>query len=398
MKLLFASLLCHRDVQIFQFNWFCMRAHLDHGFDIPHLILSDGSLSEQDISELELLPNVFVEKEPIIIYDAPKAVLLGKLECLKRGFEKYSAERVVVFDCDIFFYKNWDADLRKIISERVVVMRDWGSSLGPEAQKYFDYFGIREDLTTPNCNTGIISIRTEDYHLIDEKLKMHLKNPFKVQEDQGIIFAAFYGNIKYVNNIVCVITGAENYPKLWQWVLSQNGAHLMGMRTRIKGLKSLVEYSLEKLPAYLPLKQFTPIQKHVGWGLMEYDTYNFSHPLQKLPTTFKGEYVTNAMYLHGGSEVVWEIPTRCHRFSTTPVCMDTGIPENTKYVTINSIKYSLNKPIDVPISGRLEISTHQGPGTHFAFLEPRILLDNSLESVNLDEQIMSQMQFGVNME
>lgn len=361
-----------------------MRAHLDHGFDIPHLILSDGSLSEQDIAELELLPNVFVEKEPIIIYNVPKAVLLGKLECLKRGFEKYNAERVVVFDSDIFFYKNWDADLRKIVSERVVVMRDWGSSIGPNVRQYQELFGVGEDLTTPNCNTGIISVKAEDYHLIDAVLEKHIKTPFMMMEDQGAMVAAFHGHLKYVEGIKCVINNAENIPELWEWVLKQRGAHLMGMRTRPKGLGSLVDHSLQALPDVIHLSQFTPIEKYISWGLMEYGTYNFTASLQKIPSTANGKYITDALYLHGGSEVTWHLPPQFSHFTSKVVCMDTGIPENISFVEINGIRHKLNSDVDIYLNGKLTIKTQHGPGSHIALLQPNLHVFK--EPPNLEHQ------------
>jgi len=351
-----------------------MRAHLDHGFDIPHLILDDGSLTDEDVKELEQLPNLFVGRDPITIYNVPKAVLLGKLECLKRGFEKYGAERVVVFDCDIFFYKNWEADLRSIISKQVVVMRDWGSSLGPNVDKFYELFGVKEDLTTPNCNTGIISVKAEDYHLIDEKLQMHIDKPFLIMEDQGIMIAAFHGNLSYVDGIKCVISNAENNSLLWSWVLQQRGAHLMGMRTRKKALESLVEHSLRALPDFIHLSQFTPIEKYISWGLMEYGTYNFAAELQKIPSTANGQYITDALYLHGGSQVKWHLPRRCNIFTSKIVCMDTGIPDNVPYVYINGHPYPLNSNVEIPLEGSLEIKTLDGPGSHIALLSPKLLV------------------------
>jgi len=361
-----------------------MRAHLDRGFDIPHLILSDGSLTEEDRAELEQLPNLMVEEEPIVIYDVPKAILLGKLECLKRGFETYKAERVVVFDCDIFFYKNWDADLRKIVSEKAVVMRDWGSSLGPNVKQYKELFGVGEDLTTPNCNTGIISIRAEDYHRIDTALETHLKTPFMIMEDQGIMVAAFHGELSYVEGIKCVINNAESNSDLWQWVLSQRGAHLMGMRTRPNGLSSLVDHSMQALPDIIHLSQISPIEKYISWGLLEYGTYNFNAELQKIPSTFEGKFVTDALYLHGGSEVTWDLPPRITEFTAKVVCMDTGIPENIPYVEVNGKPFQLNETINVRTWGKLKIRTGHGGGTHIAFLKPELHVSKS--PPNLEHQ------------
>ena len=383
MKLLFASLLCHRDVQIFKFNWFCMRAHLDHGFDIPHLILNDGSLTQEDIKELCDLPRVIIEEDPITIYDVPKAVLLGKLECLKRGFEKYKAERVVVFDCDIFFYKNWDADLRKIVSERAVVMRDWGSSIGPNVDKFYQLYGVREDVATPNCNTGIISVLSEDYHLIDAALQKHFEDTFLIMEDQGIMVAAFHSKLSYVEGIKCVINNAENIPELWEWVLSQRGAHLMGMRTRPKGLKALVDYSIENLPRTIHLSQIEPSEKHISWGLMEYGTYNFNVGLQKIPSTCNGNYVTDALYLHGGSKVTWKLPKSINRFKASYVgCMDTGIIDNVPYVIVNGMNFARTGSIDITLDGELTIETLDGPGSHVAIFSPQL-------QIAMEEPILS---------
>lgn len=375
MKILFASLICHRDVEIFKFNWFCMRTHLDRGFDFQHLLLNDGSLTDEDKIQLQELPNVILDPNPITLYDVPKAVLLGKLECLKRGFGIYSADRVVVFDCDIFFLRNWESDLRKILTERTVVLRDWGSSIGPNVDKYFKLFGVKEDLTTPNCNSGIISVLKEDYHKINEKLKLHIKNPFMIMEDQGALIAAFHGQLSYVNNIMCLINNIEYNTKEWEAILTKNAVHLMGMRVRSDALKSLVKTCLNNLPNYLHLSQFEPINKFISWGLMEYGHYNFSHPLQKLPTTFNGEYVNDCLNLHGGSNVSWSLPERCTKFTTKIVCLDTGIPSNVKPIKINDKYYYLNEEINIPVHGKLEIITQDGQGTHLAFLEPRVYLD-----------------------
>ena len=65
VKLLFASQLIHRDVDTFIFNWFCSRANLGDGFSIPHLVVSDGSLTAEDRSRLKKLPNVIVEEAPM---------------------------------------------------------------------------------------------------------------------------------------------------------------------------------------------------------------------------------------------------------------------------------------------------------------------------------------------
>lgn len=375
MKILFASLICHRDVEIFKFNWFCMRAHLDHGFDFQHLLLNDGSLTTEDKEQLQKLPNVLLDPNPITLYNVPKAVLLGKLECLKRGFEKYQAYRVVVFDCDIFFLRNWESDLRKILTNQTVVLRDWGSSIGPNVDQYFDLFKVREDLTTPNCNTGIISVLKEDYHKIDEKLKMHISKPFLLMEDQGLLVAAFHGQLSYINNIMCLINNIEFNKKSWEFALTKNAVHLMGMRVRPDALKSLIKACLNNLPNYLHLSQFEPFTKFISWGLMEYGHYNFSHPLQKLPSTVNGEYVDDCLNLHGGSYAIWSLPSRCNRFTTKIACLDSGISSNIKPIKINDNFYNLNDQVDIPLNGKLEIFTQDGQGTHIVFINPIIYID-----------------------
>jgi hypothetical protein len=381
MRYAFTSLLCHRDVEIFKFNWFCMRAHLDHGFDILHIIVSDGSLTEEDVATLEALPNVSVEEDPIEILtgsdgkSVPKAPLLGKLQCHKRCFDNHDVDRAILFDCDIFFFNNWESDLRKILTERAVVLRDWGGSLGPNGEQYTKLFGVYQDETTTNCNTGVIGLNKEDYYLVEEKIDLHLKDTFMIMEDQGIIFAAFYGNLTYVNGIKCVINGAENRFDMWPHFLRQNAIHLMGMRTRPEGLKQSIDHSLKSLPTILPLRNFTPIEKNVSWGLLEFGHYSFKARLQKIPSTVDGKYVNEAMYLHGGSSLKWKLPDRLNRFTTQFVCMDTGIKENVRPAVINGKEYTLGEEIDIELNGSLEISTQHGPGTHLAFIKPRLWVD-----------------------
>jgi hypothetical protein len=373
MKYLFASLLCHRDVEIFEFNWFCQRVHLNKGFDIRHLILSDGSLTSEDKEHLRRLPGVIIEEEPATIYDAPKAILLAKLECLKRGFENHGADRVIVFDADIFFLRSWEADLRKMLTERAVVLRDWGSSLGPNVAQYRKLYGVHEDASTPNCNTGVISIKKEDMWRIDKTLHTHLANPFQIMEDQGVVFAALYGNLSYANGIACVINNAEFNPQLWDWVVRQNAAHLMGMRTRGHGIRILMQEAIQNLPAEVPLKEITPASQEIGWGLLGFDTYNFKVPLQKVPSTCGGEFRTDSMYLHGGSRVTWKVAPyfgdfRCDKL----VCADTGIPSSIPYVLVNGQRFHLNDKISVSLKGSLTIQVPHGSGSHAVFICPRL--------------------------
>ena len=81
--LLFSSLICHRDVDIFILNWFTMRVHLTKGFDIPHLILHDGTLTAEDKLKLEKLTKVVVLDKPVVLHPVPKPVYLAKLMQLK---------------------------------------------------------------------------------------------------------------------------------------------------------------------------------------------------------------------------------------------------------------------------------------------------------------------------
>lgn len=372
MDLLFSSLICHRDVKVWAFNWFCSRIHLDHGFDIPHLLLNDGSLTEEDIKFLNGLPNVWVDHQPIYLYDVPKPKLLGKLQCIERGFQKYNAKRVVVLDCDIFFFENWDSELRKICASEAIAMRDWGSSLGPNVNQYKQLFGIHEDQTTPNCNTGIFSTTPEHWHRVEAALQKHLNTPFLIMEDQGIWFAAFYGRLQYINNIKCVINGAETIPDLWAWVLRQKGAHLQGMRVRPQGFQALVEHSLKNLPEQIPLQQIEPQRKHISYGLMEQDTYNFNSPWQCLPSKSQGKYITDAIYMHGGSWALWELDKRFTKFTTKIIAVETALLESIKMVTINDQEYPLWSEIDIPLEGSLRIETQHGGGSHIAFENPRL--------------------------
>lgn len=381
MDLLFSSLICHRDVYVWAFNWFCSRIHLDRGFDIPHLLLSDGSLTKEDIAFLEKIPNVWVDPQPIHLYDVPKPQLLGKLECLERGFKKYGAKRVVVIDCDIFFFKNWDADLRKICSSSSIAMRDWGSSLGPNVAQYRQLFGVHEDHITPNCNTGIFSTTSDKWHRIETTRNKHLSSPFMIMEDQGIWFATFYGELQYINNIKCVINGAENIPELWSWILSQNGAHLQGMRVRPKGLKELISHCLANLPATISLQQISPFKNYISYGLMEYETYNFQLPWQMIPSTSSKEYITDALYMHGGSWAIWKLDPRFTRFTAEFVAMDSGILDNIHPITINGVNFEVGSKIDASLNGELKIETQHGPGSHIALRKPSLEISKHVPNV-----------------
>jgi len=381
MRLLFASLLCHRDVKVWTFNWFCGRIHLDHGFDIPHLILNDGSLTTEDIEFLNSLPKVWVDKDPIHLYNVPKPQLFGKLQCLERGFKKYGADRVVVFDGDIFFYKNWDSEVRKICTSEAIAMRDWGSSLGPHPREYKQLFGVYEDNITHNCNTGIFSIVKEKWSQLEAIMHKYINTPFNIMDDQGCLFAAFYGELQYINNIKCIVNGAEFIPELWQWVLRQKGSHLQGMRVRQHGFNSLVQHSLENLPDKLMLQQIEPHKKHISFGLMEHDTYNFDSPWHTYPTRCKGVYITDAIYMHGGSWAEWHLDKRFTKFTARVDCMDTGIRENAKPVTINGKTFPMGEQIETLLEGKLLIETQDGPGAHIVFIEPRLFISKHLPDV-----------------
>lgn len=381
MDLLFSSLVCHRDVKVWAFNWFCSRIHLDRGFDIPHMLLNDGSLTPEDMKFLNSLPNVWVDSQPIYLHDVPKPQLLGKLECIERGFQKHNAKRVVVMDCDIFFWENWDSELRKVCSSEAIAMRDWGSSLGPNVSQYRHLFGVHEDQVTPNCNTGIFSTTQDQWHHVESALQKHLNSPFMIMEDQGIWFAAFYGRLQYINNIKCVINGAETVPDLWNWILSQKGAHLQGMRVRKHGFDSLVKHCLEHLPQSIHLKQISPQRKHISYGLMEYDTYSFAAPWQMLPSASQGRYLTDALYMHGGSWALWKFDKRFTKFTTKVLGLDSGVMQNIKPVVINGQEFPLWSEVEVLLDGELRIGTQHGSGTHIAFEHPTLHLSNDWPDV-----------------
>lgn len=379
MRLLFATLLCHRDIEYFLFNWFTMRVFLDHGFDIPHLVLNDGTLTQEDFSKLSKLPNLYIERAPVSQYEnVPKPIYLAKLECFKVGFQKYGADRVVVLDCDIFFFKNWDSDLRKICCSPSIALRDWGSSLGPNVEEYRQLYGVHEDTNTPNCNTGICSISVDQYYKLERSLEKHLSNPFLIMEDQGVMFGAYYGQLEYINGIVCAVAGGESVAGIKDWWFSKNACHLMGMRTRIPILREMISHSLKKLPESLALEQLPIEDKQISWGLLEFGTYCFNSPLQYYPSTYNGSFITDAAYLHGGSQVIWKIPPRCLSFTARLICMDSGLPNNCLPVLINGREYPLESDIDIELSGKLEIVTPNGPGTHYAFLSPKVKIDKTI--------------------
>jgi len=359
-----------------------MRVHLDHGFDIPHLILNDGSLTEDDFRKLSRLTNVYIERNKVHMYDnVPKAVYLAKLECFNIGFNKYNAERVVIFDCDIFFFRSWEADLRKILSSPSIVLRDWGSSLGPNVEQYKELFGVHEDATTPNCNTGINSITRDQYPKLEKTIAMHVAKPFLILEDQGCTFAAFYGQLEYINGIKCAAWGGENHPEIKAWWYQQNALHLMGMRERPQALQECIDLSLKNLPDFLPIKQFTPINKFISWGLLEHDTYNFNATFQYFPSTHNGKFVTNALFFHGGSCMTYKLPPQVTHFTAKFICMDTGVQENVKPITINGCRFRLSSEISVNVTDELIIESDDGGGSHIALLEPKLWINKKILNV-----------------
>lgn len=374
-KILFASLLCHRDVEIFKFNWFSSRIHIDHGFDIPHLILSDGTLTESDVKSLEKLPNLIIDLEPITLYDnIPKPFLVAKVECFQRGFFKYNYDRVVVFDGgDVFLYRPWDCILNKILTSDAICLRDWSSSIGWEVPAFKEVFGVVEDLENPCCNTGIYSIPKELYHKIPPTIEKHRARPHHIAEDQGIFFASFYGQLSYITEVTGLINGIEYSDDTWNQLLDTHiGAHLQGLRVRPKGLSSLVGYSIDRLPEFVPLSQFTPVSKHIAYGLMIYGAYNYPSPLEAYPSTYRGQYIVDGLYLHAGSVVEWQLPLQCKSFESKLICMDNGDANACFPVLINDKVFHLGDDINVPLNGKLKISTLYSEKGYFCFLKPKI--------------------------
>jgi hypothetical protein len=374
MKLLFASLLCHRDVPVFILNWFSTRVHLNHGFDIPHLIINDGTLTNDDIKDLQDLPGIIIDPDPAIQYPIPNPILTAKLQCFERGFVRYNADRVVIFDPDVFIYKSWDSVLNQILmSEGAICLKDWGSSLGPCQDRYKELFGVIEDATTPNCNTGVYSIPRTLYGRIPPILEKHIKEPFQIMEDQGIFFAAFYGRMSYITDIKCLINGIEEHDYMWNWVLNTPiGSHLQGMRVRLKGLASLINHTINCCPKRIPLSQFTPINKYINYGLLTFGAYNFTSPWQAYPSQWEGKYVLDGMHLHAGSWVEWRLPPQVTHFESKYVCMHTGISDKCRPVRINGIQFPLGSNIDIELKGFLKIETDYSEGGHLCFLSPTL--------------------------
>ena len=373
MKILFASLLCHRDVQVFKFNWFSTRMHLDHGLDYPHLILNDGTLTENDLKTLQELPGITIDPDPIVLHPVPNPILTAKIQCFERGFAKYGADRVVIFDPDVFIFKSWDSVLSKILMSGAICLRDWGSSLGPEQDKYKALFGFLEDSGTPSCNTGLYSIPKGLYCKIPPVIEKHIGTPFKIMEDQGVFFAAFYGQMDYITGIRCLINGIEEHDYMWNHILTNSlGAHLQGMRVRLKGLASLMNHTINRCPKKIHLSQITPIAKNINYGMLNFGAYNYTAPWQEIPTQWEGKYVMDGMYMHSGSWAEWRLPPQVTHFESKYICLSTGIPEKCLPVRVNGESFGLGADIRVTLKGSLRIETDYSEGGHICFLHPTL--------------------------
>ena len=249
MKILFGTLLCHRDVETFLFNWFVSRIHLKRGFSIPHLILNDGTLTEEDFIKLDKLTNVVVERDKVAFYKVPEPEYTAKLKLFEIGFMKYKAERVVVLDPDVFFFRPWDSDLADILLSDAIALMDFGYSCGPNQKRYEEIFKAPRNSTTPTCNTGVFSTTPEHYYRILLNLVTQVNsNELFILGDQGICFSAFHGMLSYVQGIKVAANGAGLHKEVWEWLLSQNGVHLLSMRTRREEYYSVVEHVLNLLP------------------------------------------------------------------------------------------------------------------------------------------------------
>ena len=370
----FCSLICHRDFDLFRFNWLASRIFLKNGFDIPHFVLHDGSLSEQEIEQLRKYPQLIIDNIPAVLHEnVPNPAYIAKLECFEQIFSRFDFDQAILIDCDVFFLRPWDAELLQIVtSQKVVCLRDWGSSIGPHPDKFWETFGVLEDHSTPNCNTGILAIRRHDFHKIEPVLKKHLENPFPILGDQGVIFAAFYGNLEYLRDIKCVVTGAEDYDYIWSWMLEQSGLHINGLSTREKAKEATLCRIRETCPKELPLKRFPVSDIRIAFGIPEYDTYDFTKPFQAYPSSYQSRWILDAFYLHGGGYARWDLPPECEVFTGTYVCLDNGNPAQCKPALVNGIQIELGQEFRVDLKGSLEIRTEYAEGAHTAFLIPLI--------------------------
>jgi len=103
---------------------------------------------------------------------------------------------------------------------------------------------------------------------------------------------------------------------------------------------------------------------------MEHDTYNFNIPWQALPSKSQGRYITDAIYMHGGSWASWELDKRFDRFTTKIIALESGLIENIKPITINDQEFPLWSEVDIPLDGSLRIETQHGGGSHIVFETP----------------------------
>jgi len=377
MKLLFATLLCHRDVDTFIFNWFCCRINLSNGFSIPHLILQDGSLTEEDLARLRKLPWVYLIIDPVELYEVPKPKLLAKLKLLDVGFMKYEAERVVIIDSDVFFYRLWDNDLVNILMSENISMMDFGCSTGPDPDKYKKYFGVISDEVTPTCNTGIFSTTKKYYPQILLTLIKHIKEPFQIMEDQGVLFTATYGKLSYIQGIKVVINGSGDQPVIWDHILKQNGAHLVGMRTRKDEYNRLISHVISLMPQKIHPKYFPVSEYSIYNGRLEYDIYSFKFPYAAYPSQCNGVWVTDAIYLSKQSHIRWYLPPQITKFEASIMVLDGSVKEGIRPILINGQHYPVGSFQIIDIKDHiLHIDTRSGrPGeenkVYYALTYPR---------------------------
>jgi hypothetical protein len=374
MKLLFATLLIHRDVDTFIFNWFCSRVNLDNGFSIPHLIVNDGTLTPEDLEKLRRLTNVIVEETPVEVYNnVPKAKYLAKIKLFEKGFMKYDADRVVILDPDVFFYRPWDSDLVNILLSDNIAIMDFGSSLGPNIEKYEQLYGIKRNAKNPTCNTGLVSTTKAFFNKILLALVTHLNDPFMIMEDQGICFAAFYDNLNFIQHIKLALNGAVTCPAIWEWVLKENGAHLVGMRVRRDEYNRLVDHALSLLPETLHPSKFKTTEYTVPGGMGNYDMYNFDLPYAAYPSGVKGIYLTDAIYLSGGSTIKWHFPPQVTKFEASVMPLDGGIVANMKPVEINGQEFPIGWFACVDVKNQeLVIKTKPGEKAFCALILPKL--------------------------
>lgn len=372
MKLLFATLLCHRDVETFIFNWFCSRIHLKRGFSIPHLILNDGTLTEKDFKSLHNLTNMYIEEAPVELYNVPEPKYTAKLKLFEVGFLKHKAERVVVVDPDVFFLRSWDSDLVEILLSDAIALMDFGYSCGPNQKRYEEIFKAPRDSTTPTCNTGIFSTTLEFYHKILLKLITQVNSrELFILGDQGICFSAFHGMLSYIPGIKVAANGAGLHKEVWNWLLGQNGVHLLSMRTRQNEYYSVVKYAVDLLPKTLSMSNFYPDKYKADGAMFSYDVYDFDRPLQAYPSLCNGKYLTDAIYFSGDSSARWVLPPQIIKFEANIEALEYSDKEKMSLVEINGKEYGFG-PVSVPINDqRLIIKTKPGFRTFYALTRPR---------------------------